>query len=67
MTTRRHAALRIFAVPALLAVLTAGGLMAGLLGDGIWDDVSWVALAGPLALIAWRTLKLPWPGVSRSR
>jgi hypothetical protein len=70
MTTppaRRRAAMRVFAIPALLAILMAGGLIAGLLGDGIWDATSWIALAVPLALIVWRTLKLPWPGGARAR
>jgi hypothetical protein len=56
---RRHDAMRVFAVPALLAASMAAGLVAGLLGDGLWDVVSWLALALPLAVIVWRTLKLP--------
>jgi amino acid transporter len=44
---------RIFAVPALLFVLTALGLAGALLGDGIWDVASWIALAIPLAVIVW--------------
>ncbi|QXH56991.1 DUF4175 domain-containing protein [Pseudomonas maumuensis] len=35
---------RIFAWPALIAVLSAAGLFAALLGDGMWDVLAWVGL-----------------------
>jgi len=38
----------------VLAVVTACGLLSALLGDGIWDALSWMALAVPLAVIAWK-------------
>lgn len=41
---------RIFAVPALLAALTAIGLVGALLGDGIWDALAWVGLGIPAFL-----------------
>lgn len=41
---------RIFAVPALLAALTATGLVGALLGDGIWDALAWVGLGIPAIL-----------------
>ncbi|MCP1997596.1 hypothetical protein J2S34_000018 [Nitrobacter winogradskyi] len=47
----RHRALRqIFAWPAIIAVLSTIGLLSALLGDGIWDGVSWIVLAVPVAL-----------------
>jgi len=47
----RHQTVRqIFAWPAVIAVLSAAGLLSALLGDGIWDGVSWVVLAVPVAL-----------------
>lgn len=47
----RHRTLRqIFAWPALIAVLSTVGLLSALLGDGIWDVVSWIVLAVPVAL-----------------
>jgi hypothetical protein len=46
-------ALRVFGVPAVLAVASAVGLMSALLGDGIWDMLSWFALGAPLAIITW--------------
>jgi hypothetical protein len=36
-----------------LAVVSAVGLLSALLGDGIWDIVSWVALATPVIVIVW--------------
>ncbi|MGH7804906.1 MAG: hypothetical protein ACREQJ_11205 [Candidatus Binatia bacterium] len=44
--------LRIFGAPLLLAVVTSFGLLSALLGDDVWDFVSWTALAAPLAVIA---------------
>jgi hypothetical protein len=43
----------IFAVPSLLGTLTAAGLMSALLGDDIWDALSWLMLAAPIAVTAW--------------
>jgi len=41
---------RIYGWPLVLQVLTLIGLVAALVGDGIWDAVSWVALT-PLPLV----------------
>jgi hypothetical protein len=49
--TRRSLA-QIFLFPALVAVVVLVGLVSALLGDGIWDAVSWIALAFPLAIFA---------------
>ncbi len=43
--------------PLLLAAATLAGLASGILGDGVWDYISWVALSVPLVVIAnkvWR-------------
>ena len=43
--------------PLLLAAITLVGLASGILGDGIWDYISWVALSIPLLVVAnkvWR-------------
>ncbi|RVT94735.1 hypothetical protein [Sphingomonas crocodyli] len=46
-------ALAIFAVPMVLAVLSLGGLIVGLLGDG-WEDIAaWIGLAAPVAAALW--------------
>lgn len=49
-------AARVWAVPALLALSTAAGLTAGLLGDGAWDAVGWFGLGLPLAVALRRWL-----------
>jgi hypothetical protein len=41
---------QIFAVPMLLGVLTTVGLFAALVGDGIWDALSWLTLGVPIAV-----------------
>ncbi|BFO01964.1 MULTISPECIES: hypothetical protein [Pseudomonas] len=50
MSHRSQSTRRIFAWPALIAVLGAAGLFAALLGDGGWDVLSWVGLGVPAAL-----------------
>lgn len=42
-----------FALPALLAIATAIGLLAALTGDGWRDALAWVGLGAPVAAIAW--------------
>jgi hypothetical protein len=37
-----------------ISVITIYGLFSALLGDGIWDELSWVVLAIPLAIIVWK-------------
>lgn len=44
---------QIFLAPAVISVVIAFGLVSALLGDGIWDQASWLALAVPLAVIAY--------------
>jgi|AGTN01.3.fsa_nt_gi hypothetical protein len=44
---------QVFGVPSILQILTLVGLVAALLDDGIWDVVSWIALAIPLLVIGW--------------
>ena len=51
----RHRALsgrQVFGVPVLVGLLSAVGLAAALLGDGIFDAVSWICLALPIAIVA---------------
>jgi hypothetical protein len=49
--TRRKNPREIFFVPGVIAVITCGGLLAALLGDGFWDAASWVTLSVPLAVV----------------
>ncbi|BAV77822.1 hypothetical protein PCAU_5613 [Pseudomonas chlororaphis subsp. aurantiaca] len=46
---------KVFGAPLFIAVLCAAGLFSALLGDGIWDALSWLGLGAP-ALIALRGL-----------
>ena len=39
---------QIFLIPAILALLVAVGLVLALLGDGIWDALSWFCLLVPV-------------------
>ncbi|RJX82988.1 hypothetical protein [Pseudomonas sp. LS-2] len=51
---KRHPAFwRTFAKPTWIALLTAVGLFAALLGDDGWDVLSWVGMAIP----AWLSIK----------
>ena len=48
-----HQTLRaIFAAPLAIGALSLVGLVAALVGDGLWDAVSWVTLAVPVLLFA---------------
>ena len=49
MPSRSH--WRIFRIPLLLAALNVVGLLAALIGDGVGDAVSWIAL-GIVARVA---------------
>ncbi len=43
----------VFGIPAAIALVTLIGLVAALLDDGLYDAVSWVALAMPLLVLGW--------------
>lgn len=47
MSHTSQSAWRIFAWPALIGALSALGLFAALLGDGVWDGLSWLGLGLP--------------------
>jgi len=51
--SRPRATRQIWAMPVSLAWLTGVGLVAALLGDGIWDVVSWITLGTPIAVVLW--------------
>ena len=44
---------KVFGVPMGIGLLSAAGLLAALLGDGVWDSLSWVGLGVPAAIGAW--------------
>jgi len=45
--------LTVFAVPVVVAVLSLFGLIAALIGDGMWDAVGGIALGVSVAVLAW--------------
>ena len=42
---------QVFAPPLAIAVLSTVGLVSALVGDDIWDALSWLTLAIPVAVI----------------
>lgn len=50
---------RVFGVPLVLAVASVIGLISALVGDDIWDVLSWLTLAVPVAVILWYWLRRP--------
>lgn len=49
----RQSLSQIFAIPTLLGVLTTVGLVSALVGDGVFDGLSWLTLAAPVAIPVW--------------
>lgn len=49
---QRQTLRQIFAVPAVIGVLSVAGLLSALLGDGVWDGLSWFLLLVPVVLWA---------------
>ena len=41
---------QIFAIPMLIGVMSVVGLVAALVGDGIWDGLSWLMLVAPILI-----------------
>ncbi|MFJ4193220.1 hypothetical protein [Pseudomonas sp. NPDC089534] len=50
MKPRRSNFWKVFSTPLVIALLSAAGLFAALLGDGIWDALSWIGLGVPVWL-----------------
>jgi hypothetical protein len=48
--SRRQTNGQIFAIPMVLGALSVIGLVSALVGDGVWDGVSWMTLAIPILL-----------------
>jgi hypothetical protein len=56
MTPQRRTHLtmfQIFWIPIAIAAITVFGLLSALLGDGLWDASSWIALAAPVGITAY--------------
>lgn len=43
----------IFVVPAVVAVLSLFGLVAALIGDGLWDAAGWLTLGVSIGVLIW--------------
>jgi hypothetical protein len=50
MKPRQSSFWKVFSTPLVIALLTAAGLFAALLGDDVWDALSWVGLGVPAYL-----------------
>jgi hypothetical protein len=50
---------QVFAAPLAIALLSTVGLISALVGDDIWDVLSWLTLAIPVAVILWYWLRRP--------
>jgi hypothetical protein len=51
---------KVYGSAAILAAISVIGLIFGLFGEGIWDAVSWISLAIPLAVIVWKIARSRW-------
>ncbi|MBD9413114.1 hypothetical protein IB234_00965 [Pseudomonas sp. PDM16] len=49
----------IFRWPLLLAVLSLFGLISALVGDEVYDLLSWLSLGIPLVLLGWVWWRMP--------
>lgn len=59
MSNNRRDLTQLWAAPIALGILSAVGLFAALLSDGIGDLLSWVALAMPVAVVVWYMVNSP--------
>ena len=50
---------KVFATPTVIALLSAAGLFSALLGDGVWDALSWLGLGIPAAVALRGLLQRP--------
>jgi hypothetical protein len=44
---------KVYGPAIVIAAITLGGLLSALFGDGVWDELSWIALAVPLGVLVW--------------
>jgi len=57
MKPRQSSFWKVFGIPLAIGSLSAAGLFAALLGDGLWDSLSWVGLGIPAVIGSWALLK----------
>jgi hypothetical protein len=51
-----------FLAPLVIAIVSTAGLISALVGDGVWDVVSWVGLSVPVAVMVWYVWVRPRSG-----
>jgi len=62
----QHSSVRkVYGVPLLLAAITLAGLLFALFGDGLWDALSWIAMATPIIVMAYKYRYPPNRGVGQ--
>ncbi|NHK26533.1 hypothetical protein FF098_001270 [Parvularcula flava] len=55
---RKRLSLRaIFAIPLFIAVTSLIGLVTALVGNDLWDALSWLTLGLPVAITIWALMK----------
>jgi hypothetical protein len=52
--SRSYSYRKIYGSASILAIITLCGLLSALFGDGVWDELSWLAMAVPIAVIVWK-------------
>ena len=52
-TDHLQSAGEIFRVPIWLGLASTVGLVSALLGDDVWDVLSWAAILAPMAAVGW--------------
>ncbi|WP_395610252.1 hypothetical protein [Pseudomonas sp. B22129] len=57
MKPRQSSFWKVFGIPLGIGLLSAAGLFAALLGDGLWDSLSWVGLGVPAVIGVWGLFK----------
>ncbi len=50
MKPRQSSFWKVFGIPLGIGLLSATGLFAALLGDGLWDSLSWIGLGVPAVI-----------------
>jgi hypothetical protein len=54
---RNKTSLKVWSFPLLLAALIISGLLAALLGTGIWYFFSWLAMSIPIIVVLYNWIK----------
>ncbi len=49
----KNAFFKLWGAPILLAIATLAGLLSALIGDGLWDGVSWILLGLLVVVISY--------------